>query len=45
MNPGIGGGASDQAGVVWVLAGRGSWFAGGRSTVYGSSSWFQPGQL
>ncbi|MBS6646654.1 MAG: hypothetical protein KH366_24050 [Clostridiaceae bacterium] len=45
MNPGIGGGASDRAGVVWILAGRGSWFAGDRSTVHGSSSWFQPGQL
>ena len=42
VNPGIGGGASDRAGVVWVLAGRGSWFAGGRSTVHGSSDLFRP---
>ncbi|MBS6645392.1 MAG: hypothetical protein KH366_17570 [Clostridiaceae bacterium] len=45
MNPGIGGGASDRAGGILVLAGCGSWFAGDRSTVHGSSSWFRPGQL
>ncbi|MBS6645574.1 MAG: hypothetical protein KH366_18525 [Clostridiaceae bacterium] len=45
MSPGIGGGASDRAVEDGSLAGRGSWFAGDRSTVHGSSSWFRPGQL
>ena len=42
VSPGIGGGASDRAGGVGSLAGRGSWFAGDRSTVHGSSDLFRP---
>ncbi|MBS6642366.1 MAG: hypothetical protein KH366_02145 [Clostridiaceae bacterium] len=37
-----GSGETGLAGVVWILAGCGSWFAGGRSTVHGSSYLFRP---